>query len=94
VKLALYSSVPRGEQPNLVSIQHPQFAIATELVCPLRREASLTSVRTVVTVGPEKYIVLCELARPVDRRALRRMGELSEAESSRVLETFVSLLAV
>jgi hypothetical protein len=67
--------------------------LATELVCPLRADAALTSVRTLVRVGAGSYVVLCELARPINRRALVPIGELGENDSKRVMQTFRLLLA-
>ena len=78
----------------MVSIQHPQLVTATELVCPLKRQAALTTVRTTIEIGGEQFVVPCDLVRPINRRALRPMGELDEVASMRVLQTFLSLLAV
>jgi hypothetical protein len=38
--------------------------------------------------------VLCDLARPINRKTLRIVGELDDATSQRIIETFVSLLAL
>jgi hypothetical protein len=77
----------------LVSLQHPEFNLATELVCPLRQDAAMTSVRTMVRIGGENYVALCELARPINRRALISIGVLGENDSKRVMQTFRLLLA-
>jgi hypothetical protein len=94
VKLRLYSSTARSAEPNLVSLQHPQLVLATELVCPLKRQATRTLARALVEIDGVRYVVLCDLARPIHRRALRSMGELDEAASQRVIEAFLGILAV
>ena len=53
----------------------------------------LTAVRTTAVVGNTPYVVLCDLARPINRRALQRVGTLEEVDSIRVMETFGMLLA-
>jgi len=42
----------------------------------------------------KNYVVLCDLARPINRKALRPVGELDETTSQRIIETVVSLLAL
>ncbi len=67
--------------------------LATVLVCPLRNDVPLTRVRARVTVGGERFVVMCELARPIHRRALLPVGELSEEDSACVMMVFGLLLA-
>ena len=93
MKLRLYASTAKATEPNLVSIQHPDLVLATELVCPVRREVALTSARAGVQLNGVDYVVLCDLARPIHRRALKPMGELDAAASMRVMRAFVGILA-
>lgn len=67
--------------------------LATVLVCPMWNDVPLTRVRTEVTFRGERFVVMCELARPINRRALMPAGELGEADSFQVIQTFRLLLA-
>ena len=67
--------------------------LATVLVCPLRKDVPLTRVRAEVTVGGARFVVMCELARPIHRRVLMPAGELNAEDSRRVVGTFLLLLA-
>jgi hypothetical protein len=46
-----------------------------------------------MTVAGKRYTVLCDLARPINRRALTKTGSLDEAASARIMQTFELLLA-
>ena len=95
MRLPLYSSRAAGAAPNLVAIQNPALGmLPTVLVCPIQESATLTDVRVGMTWQDKHYTVLCELARPINRKTLRRVGELDAATSQRIIETFVSLLAL
>jgi mRNA-degrading endonuclease toxin of MazEF toxin-antitoxin module len=94
VRLALYASTPTATTPNLVALQDETFAaLPTVLVCPLKAGIALTALRVEMTAGGETLIVCTELARPIRRTALRRMGELDEKTSGLVMERFLQLLA-
>jgi mRNA-degrading endonuclease toxin of MazEF toxin-antitoxin module len=94
MRLALYSSTPRGDEPNYVAIQDPVLAaIPTVLVCPMLRQMEWADFRAKVELGDATYIVACDLARPVHRQGLRHLGELSEKESTAVMKAFGELLA-
>jgi hypothetical protein len=67
--------------------------LPTVLVCPLKAGLALTALRVEMTTGGETLIVCTELARPIRRTALRRMGELDEETSRLVMERFLQLLA-
>ena len=67
--------------------------LPTVLVCPFRRDDTLTQVRTLVRWQGFVWIVLCDLARPINRQILTRVGTLDETDSRRVLATFGLLLA-
>jgi len=95
MRLPLFSS--RGAQlaPNLVGIQHPRLEmLPTVLVCPLKEAEAVTNVRTSLEWGGKRYTALCDLARPINRGALRHVGDLDEEASERLMETFVRLLAL
>lgn len=94
MRLQLYSSRRGNAAPHLVAIQSEELdMLATVLVCPLRSDVPLTRVRARVTVAGESFVVMCELARPIHRRALQPVGELSEADSTLVTTMFGLLLA-
>jgi len=94
VNLELYSSKKGNLEPNLVAIQAADLGmLPTLLVCPLIAGEVLTAVRTTVHHGGKRYTVLCDLARPINRRALVKTGTLDEAASVRIMRTFELLLA-
>jgi mRNA-degrading endonuclease toxin of MazEF toxin-antitoxin module len=93
LKLALYSSIAKGAEPNLVSIQDPLLtALPTVLVCPLTTKKMETSVRVPLIWGGKNYVAVCDLVRPWRRDGLRFIGELDASASRRILETFSSLV--
>ncbi len=67
--------------------------LPTVLVCPLQADFPRTQFRVDVNVNGSRLLVLCELARPINRRALTLAGELSEIDSLRVMVVFRLLLA-
>lgn len=94
MRLALYSSVPKSEVPNLVALQDEAFAaLPTVLVCPLKAGIALTPLRVEALWGGRTLIACTELARPIRRTALRPMGMLDEAASGLIMERFLRLLA-
>jgi hypothetical protein len=94
VNLELYSSKKGNPEPNLVAIQAPDLEmLPTVLVCPLLAGETLTAVRTTVTIAGKRHAVLCDLTRPINRRALVKTGTLDEAASARIMQTFALLLA-
>lgn len=94
MRLALYCSTSRADEPNYVAIQDPALAaIPTVLVCPMLRQLEWADFRTKVQWGDVTYIVACDLVRPVHRQGLRLLGELSETESGAVMKAFGELLA-
>jgi mRNA-degrading endonuclease toxin of MazEF toxin-antitoxin module len=94
VKLALYASTPGATTPNLVALQDETFAaLPTVLVCPLKAGMALTALRVEAVISGETLVICTELARPIRRTALRRMGELDDENSRLVMERFLSLLA-
>ena len=94
MKLQLFSSKRGSLEPNLISLQSPLYhAIPTVLVCPLSRELDSTPVRTTVRWNEIEFVVGCDLARPINRRALRLIGEIGEDSSHQVMATFLRLLA-
>ena len=93
MRFQLYTSKPRAVAPNLVALQHPGLAaLPTVLVCPLRAGMSRTPVRVEVRWNEKRFIVACDLIRPVNRQLLRAVGELDEATSRAILSTFLRLL--
>ena len=67
--------------------------LPTVLVCPFQVGFPLTRVRVAVEWFGQEYLVLCELARPIHRRALEPAGELSENDSLSVMAIFRLVLA-
>jgi len=95
VNLPVYSSTADNRGPNLVGLQHPALAsLPTRLVCPLREKIALTPLREVILWNRKKYIVACDLIRPINRSALKKLGALDEETSARILQTFSRLLAM
>jgi hypothetical protein len=94
VKLRLFSSRKGVSEPNLVAIQDRELEmLPTLLACPLRPDEPYTPVRAEVTINGRQFMVLCDLVRPVHRRALVAAGELGENDSHRVMGAFRLLLA-
>jgi len=94
VNLPLYSSTVEVREPNLVGLQHPALgSLPTQLVCPLRERIAVTPLREVILWNRKKYIVACDLIRPIHRQALKKLGELDEEASARILRTFSRMLA-
>jgi hypothetical protein len=94
VSLELYTSKAGIAEPNLVAIQAEDLEmLPTVLVCPLIASEPLTAVRTTATVEGQRYVVLCDLARPINRRVSTKSGVLDETSSARVMQTFSKLLA-
>ena len=95
MRLALFSSRTVDASPNLVAIQNPALdMLPTVLVCPIQEFATLTDARVAMTWQGRNLTVLCDLARPINRKTLRLVGELDDATSQRIIETFISLLAL
>jgi len=94
MNLPLYSSTADISRPNLVGLQHPGLAaLPTQLVCPLRKNISLTPLRVKIRWSDCDYIVACDLQRPINSTALKRVGELDSTASADILRTFHLLLA-
>lgn len=94
MNLPLYSSTADISRPHLVGLQHPGLAaLPTQLVCPLRENLSLTPLRVKIRWSDSDYIVACDLLRPINSTALKRVGELDGAASEEILRTFQLLLA-
>lgn len=93
MRLQLYTSKHGAADPNLVSLQHPGLAaLPTILVCPLRSGMALTPLRVEIFWGRRSYVAACDLICPINRRALRAMGELYDRASRVILATFLRLL--
>lgn len=77
----------------------PQFrrlataALPTQLVCPLSENISLTPLRVKIRWGGSDYVAACDLLRPINTAALKRIGELDSSASAEMLRTFQLLLA-
>lgn len=94
MNLPLYSSTADTSRPNLVGLQHPGLAtLPTQLVCPLRENISLTPLRVKIRWCGSDYVAACDLLRPINSAALKRVGELDGATSTEILRTFQLLLA-
>ena len=94
MNLPLYSSTTDLSRPNGVGLQHPGLiGLPTQVVCPVRENLALTPLRARVRWGGLDWIVACDLDRPINSMALRRVGELGVTDSERVLKTFRMLLA-
>ena len=95
MRLPLFSSRAADSAPNLVGIQHTAWEmLPTVLVCPLKQGEAVTNVRTSLEWKGKHYTVLCDLARPINRKVLRHVGDLDSETSERIIETFVRLLAL
>jgi mRNA-degrading endonuclease toxin of MazEF toxin-antitoxin module len=94
MNLPLYSSTADIARPSLVGLQHPGLAaLPTQLVCPLRETLSLTPLRVKIRWSGDDYVAACDLLRPINTAALKRVGELDGAASAEILRTFQLLLA-
>ena len=94
VRLKLYASRRGDPVPNLIAIQSEELdMLPTVLVCPFQVGYPVTRLRVQVERAGKKFVVLCELARPIHRRVLVQAGEVNEGDSRRVMETFRLLLA-
>jgi mRNA-degrading endonuclease toxin of MazEF toxin-antitoxin module len=94
MNLPLYSSTADTARPNLVGLQHPGLAgLPTQLVCPVRENLSLTPLRVKIRWNGADYIAACDLLRPINTTALKRIGELDSTASAEILHTFQLLLA-
>jgi mRNA-degrading endonuclease toxin of MazEF toxin-antitoxin module len=94
MNLPLYSSTADTSRPNLVGLQHPALsALPAQLVCPLRENLSLTPLRVRIRWSRDAYVVACDLLRPINTAALKRVGELDSTVSAEILRTFQLLLA-
>jgi hypothetical protein len=92
--LPLYSSTADISRPNLVGLQHPGLAaLPTQLVCPVRENLSLTPLRVRFQWIGVDYVAACDLLRPINTMALKRVGGLDSAASAEILRTFQLLLA-
>ena len=94
MKLRVYSSKPRGDEPNLVAIQDARLThVPTILVCPMQRNLSPAPFRAEVSWRETRHIVACDLVRPIHRRVLRLLGEISAADSETVIAALQRLIA-
>ena len=94
MKLELFSSKRGSAEPNLVAIQAADLdMLPTVLVCPLLVGEPVSGARTTAEFAGRRYSVLCELARPINRRILVKVGELDEVASRRIMTVFRLLLA-
>jgi mRNA-degrading endonuclease toxin of MazEF toxin-antitoxin module len=94
MNLPLYSSTADISRPNLVGLQHSGLAaLPTQLVCPLRENISLTPLRVKIRWSGSDYVAACDLLRPINSAALKRVGELDAAASTEILRTCQLLLA-
>ena len=94
MNLPLYSSTADPSHPNLVGLQHPGLAgLPTQLVCPVRENLSLTPLRVKIRWSGQGYVVACDLLRPINTAALKRVGQLDGTTSTEILHTFQLLLA-
>jgi len=94
MNLPLYCSTADTSRPTLVGLQHPGLAtLPTQLVCPLRENLSLTPLRVKIRWSGGDYVVACDLLRPINTAALKRVGELDSTASAEILGTFQLLLA-
>jgi hypothetical protein len=93
MRLRLYSSIGQ-DAPNLVSLQAEDLDfLPTVLVCPLKEGVPSTIVRSQIVWESRTYVVLCDLARPIRRQALRAVGTLDQAASREIMDTFLRILA-
>ena len=94
MKLAAYSSIAGAALPNLLALQDERLAaLPTVLVCPLKGELTLTSLRVKISCAGKSLIACPELARPIRRTALHPKGWIGEAHSREIMDRFQLLLA-
>jgi hypothetical protein len=94
VRLRLYSSKLGSDEPNLIAIQDERLSsLPTVLVCPLRSNLAMTPLRRVLSLEGKEYVVACDLARPINRKALHSVGWAESTDSQRIMTTFHRLLA-
>jgi mRNA-degrading endonuclease toxin of MazEF toxin-antitoxin module len=94
MNLPLYSSTSDFSRPNLVGLQHPGLTeLPTQLVCPIRENLTPTPVRTHIRWDGLEFVAACDLLRPTNSASLKRLGELNESDSLKILQTFQLLLA-
>jgi len=94
MNLPLYSSTSDVSHPNLVGLQHPGLAqLPTQLVCPIRENLTTTPLRARIRWGGLEFGVACDLLRPINSASMKRLGELNESDSLKILQTFQLLLA-
>ena len=94
MRLPLYCSTTKGNEPNLVGLQHPALSsLPTQLACPLRPDIFLTPLREKILIADKEYIVACDLIRPMNRKTLRPMGDLDSESSARIIATFQMILS-
>jgi hypothetical protein len=94
VRLRLYSSKLGTDEPNLVAIQDERLSsLPTVLVCPLRSDLAMTPLRPTLSLEGKGYVVACDLARPINRKALHPVGWAESEDSQRIIATFHRLLA-
>ena len=94
MKLQLYSSTSRSAVPNLVSLQDDIFdGLPTVLVCPFGTDLEKTLFRVEVIWNDSQFVACPELTRPIHRKALRPIGQLSETASREIMNNLLSLLA-
>jgi mRNA-degrading endonuclease toxin of MazEF toxin-antitoxin module len=93
VRLQIFSSTGNRDVPNLVGLQHPALSgLPTQLVCPVRAGISLTPLRVEMMWGEQKFVIACDLIRPIRSTALKPLGRLDLETSHRVLVTFNKML--
>ena len=93
MNLLLFSSTADTSFPNLVGLQHPGLAgMPTQLVCPIRENLAFTPLRVRIRWNGMDFIVACDLIRPINSAALKRIGELDYTASLKILTTFQLLL--
>ena len=94
MRLRVYSSKPRGDEPNLVAVQDVRLThLPTLLVCPIQRSLLPAPFRAGVSWREARYVVACDLVRPINRRVLRLLGELGDEDSHLVIEALLRLIA-
>ncbi|MEQ1858590.1 MAG: hypothetical protein ABMA13_01490 [Chthoniobacteraceae bacterium] len=94
MNLPVFSSKTSGQEPNLVGVQDEGIeSPPTVLVCPMRRDLHKTSLRPHVTFADRRFVVGCDLVRPIHRRVLRLLGYLSDADSRAVIATQLGIFA-
>jgi len=94
MRLRLYSSVAKADMPNLVALQDEILdGLPTVLVCPFRTDQKKTVFRVEVNWDGKTFVACPELTRPIHRKGLRPLGQLSESASRAIMHDFFNLLA-